>query len=52
MERFLERHQSRVTGGLTGFDRILFQGTLRSLSHLDGLQRFLKYHGILYEDSG
>jgi hypothetical protein len=52
MERFLERHQRRVSGVLTGFDRILFRGTLRSISYLDGLQGFLKYHGILYKDFG
>ena len=52
MERFLERHQSRVMGVLTGFDRVLFRGTLRSISYLDGLQGFLKYHGILYKDFG
>jgi hypothetical protein len=52
MERFLERHPSRITGVLTGFDRVLFRGTLRSISYLDGLQRFLNYHGILYKDFG
>ena len=34
MERFLERHQSRVAGVLSGFDRILFRGTLRSMSRV------------------
>jgi hypothetical protein len=52
MERFLERHQGRVIGVLTGFDRILFRGTLRSISYLEGLQGFLSYHGILYKDFG
>jgi hypothetical protein len=52
MERFLERHHSRITGVLTGFDRVLFRGTLRSISYLDGLLGFLKYHGILYKDFG
>ena len=52
MERFLERHQSRVSGVLTGFDRVLFRGTLGSISYLDGLQGFVKYHGILYKNFG
>jgi hypothetical protein len=52
MERFLERHQSRVTGVLTGFDRILFRGTLRSISYRDGLDRALRYHSVLYKDFG
>ena len=50
MERFLERHHSRIIGVLSGFDRILFRGTLRSISYRDGFDRFLSYHGILYKD--
>jgi DNA-binding PadR family transcriptional regulator len=52
MERFLERHQSRVVGVLSGFDRVLFRGTLRSISYLDGFDRFLGYHGVLYKNFG
>jgi len=52
MERFLERHQSRIRGVLSGFDRILFRGTLRSISYRDGFDRFLNYHGILYKRFG
>jgi hypothetical protein len=52
MERFLERHQDRVTGVLTGFDRVLFRGTLRSISYVEGLQRSLNCHSILYKDFG
>jgi hypothetical protein len=52
MERFLERHQDRVTGVLTGFDRILFRGTLRSISYRDGLDRFMGYHRVLYKGFG
>jgi len=52
MERFLARHRDRILGVLSGFDRILFRGTLRSISYLQGLEQFLKYHGILYKDFG
>ena len=52
MERFLERHQGCVVGVLSGFDRILFRGTLRSISYLEGFDRFLRHHGILYKDFG
>lgn len=52
MERFLERHRDRIVGVVSGFDRILFRGTLRSISYLEGLERFLKYHSILYKDFG
>jgi hypothetical protein len=52
MERFLERHNGRVIGTLSGFDRILFRGTLRSLCYTDGLDRFLTAHRILYKNFG
>jgi hypothetical protein len=52
MERFLERHTDRVTGVLSGFDRVLFRGTLRSISHVNGMHIFLMSHHILYKDFG
>jgi hypothetical protein len=52
MERFLERHQGRVSGVLTGFDRILFRGTLRSISYISGLYNFVHAHRVLYKDFG
>jgi hypothetical protein len=33
MERFVTRYPDRIVGILTGFDRMLFRGTLRSISH-------------------
>lgn len=52
MERFLERHGDRIVGVLSGFDRVLFRGTLRSISHLNGMCTFLHSHRILYKDFG
>ena len=48
MERFLTRHASRITGILSGFDRMLFRGTLRSISYVDGLDKFLSSQRVLY----
>lgn len=50
MKAFLERHQSRVLGSLSGFDRMLFRGTLRSISYEEGARRFLGAQGILLKD--
>ena len=50
MERFLQRHQGRVYGVLSGFDRIVFRGTLRSLSFVEGMDRFLSSQRVLYKD--
>jgi hypothetical protein len=52
MERFLERHKDRVVGVLSGFDRVLFRGSLRSISYLSGMNKFLSSHGVLYKDFG
>jgi hypothetical protein len=52
MERFLDRHQPNVGGVLSGFDRILFRGSLRSLSYVNGMNKFLSSHGVLLKDFG
>ena len=50
MKRFLERHRDRITGTLSGFDRMLFRGSLRSISHVSGLEIFLYSHHVLMKD--
>ena len=50
MKRFLERHRSRVTGTLSGFDRVLFRGTLRSIAYVSGLEVFLYSQHVLFKD--
>ena len=52
MKRFLERHRNRITGTLSGFDRMLFRGTLRSIAHVSGLQIFLYSQHVLMKDFG
>jgi hypothetical protein len=50
MNEFTKQHQDCIHGTLTGFDRVLFRGTLRSISYLDGVHRFLCAKGILMKD--
>lgn len=50
MEAFVQRHQGNVIGVLSGFDRLLFRGTLRSISYGDGLDGFLGAVGVRYKD--
>jgi hypothetical protein len=50
MERFVTRHRDRIVGILSGFDRMLFRGTLRSISYVDGLDKFLSSQHVLYKD--
>ena len=52
MQRFLDRHADRIVGVLSGFDRVLFRGTLRMISHLRGMNMFLSHHSILHKEFG
>jgi hypothetical protein len=52
MKRFLQRHESRITGTLAGFDRVLFRGTLRSIAYVSGLELFLYSQRVLFKDFG
>jgi hypothetical protein len=50
MKSFLQRHASSVIGTLSGFDRLLFRGTLRRIANAAGLSTFLSYTGVLLKD--
>ena len=52
MNEFLQRHDERIVGVLSGFDRVLFQGTLRSISCVEALAKFLSAKHILYKEFG
>jgi len=50
MERFLKRHASRILGSISGFDRVLFRGVLRSISYVQGLDWFMGSQGVGFKD--
>lgn len=50
MSAFVQRHQSEVIGVLSGFDRLLFRGTLRSIAYGAGVDRFLGAMRVRYKD--
>ena len=52
MKQFLARHRDRIMGVISGFDRVLFRGLLRSLSYPQGLERFLGHKGVLLKNFG
>jgi len=52
MQAFLERHADDVTGVLSGFDRILFRGSLLSISHVQGMNRMLRTFRIPFKNYG
>ena len=52
MNEFLQRHVGRVTGCLSGFDRVLFRGTIRLLASASGLMSYLWSARVLLKDFG
>jgi hypothetical protein len=50
MDAFIQRHQQDVIGVVSGFDRMRFRGTLRSISYAEGVDRFLGAVGVRYKD--
>ena len=50
MKRFLTRHKDRIIGTITGFDRVLFRGTLRSINYSSGFEIFLSSQHILLKN--
>jgi hypothetical protein len=52
VEGFVSRHASAVIGVLSGFDRVVFRGTLRLLAHRGGLMNYLSSAEVLLKDFG
>ena len=50
MEDFIKVHGDCIVGVLHGFDRLVLRGTLRSISHTDGLAMYLNSQRILLKD--
>ena len=50
MDGFIQRHSENVIGQLSGFDRVLFRGTPRSISYADGLGRYMNSQHIWLKD--
>ena len=52
MEQFIAKHAEHVIGRLSGFDRLVFRGTLRLLAHRGGLMSYLSGVHVLLKDFG
>ena len=50
MKKLVARLRKAVKGMLTGFDRIVFKGTILPLAHEDGAMSFLGARGVLNRD--
>jgi hypothetical protein len=55
MQRFIQRFSDKIIGVLSGFDRLILRGSLRSISYTrkrKGFEAFLWLHHILLKDFG
>lgn len=52
MNEFIAKYQEEITGVLTGFDRLVFRGTLRSIAYAQGMDKCRALNGILLKDFG
>ena len=50
MEQFVSKHTGSVIGTLSGFDRLVFRGTLRMLAHRGGMMSYLYAVRVLLKD--
>jgi len=50
MEKFVEKYRDDVTGILSGWDRLVFRGTARSLAVASRLEGYLNYLKVLLKD--
>jgi len=50
MDSLLNRFESKVNSILTGFDRIVFKGTIRPIAYADGMESFLVARRIRNKD--
>jgi len=50
MKAFMEKYNDMITGVLSGFDRILFRGTLRRISSVSGMLSYFSRQSILLKD--
>jgi hypothetical protein len=52
MHEFIAKHGDKITGTLSGFDRLVFRGTLRPIAHHEGMKVYLWANRILLKEFG
>ena len=52
MHEFIAKHQDKIAGTLSGFDRLAFRGHLRSIGHPQGMMSCLWTNQILLKNFG
>ena len=52
MHEFITKHRDEIAGVVSGFDRMVFRGWLRSLSYPEGMKHYLWANQVRLVDSG
>lgn len=52
MKEFIARYHEKIAGTLSGFDRLVFRGSLRTIAFVEGMGRYLQRSGVLLKDFG
>jgi len=50
MKKFVHKHADKIFGVISGFDRLIFRGGIRSLMYEAGMASYLNYKSILLKD--
>ena len=50
--KFIANHQDQISGVLSGFDRLVFRGTLRPIAHAAGMRQYLSRNEVLLKQFG
>ena len=52
MNNLIQKYQPHVKGTLSGWERIVFRGYIKTISYLYGMSKFLQRAGCLLKDFG
>jgi hypothetical protein len=52
MNTFIQKYQPQIKGTLSGWDRIVFRGTIRTLAYVNGMATYLQRVGCLLKEFG
>jgi hypothetical protein len=52
MQEFIAKHQEKIAGTLSGFDRLVFRGHLRSIAHPQGMMSYLWTNQVYLKNFG
>lgn len=50
MDKFIARYRDKVAGTLSGFDRLVFRGTLHKINFVEGMWHYLHANDVLLKD--